>query len=61
MDKNQIEAIKITKEIEIEIKKMIKLLKKNKLTDEKLSKKIKEIYYSLGDIYLRTVLDNTKH
>ena len=61
MDKNQAEAIEIAKKVKIEIKKIIKLLKRNKLTDEKFSKKIKEIYYSLGDIYLRTVLDNTRH
>jgi len=61
MDKNQTEAVEIAKKVETEIKKMIKLLKKNKLTDEKFSKKIKKVYYFLGDIYLRTVLDNTTH
>jgi len=59
MDKNQKEALEITKKIEIEIKKMIKSLKKDKLSDEKFADKLNEIYYALGHVYLRTVLDNS--
>lgn len=51
MDKYQKKALNMIKELEKEITSLIKLLKFNKLTEEKLNEKLVEIKRELLSIY----------